>query len=227
MLRGLIVHVMYVLIADQVGSRGDIDRVAGALDELTERFGTRYALKPERTAGDELQALTDDAACALESALYLLRSPHWRVGIGVGAVRLPLPPSVREASGPAFSSARAAVERATTRSTRFAAVGAEQLADSVHDWATLVDLLLAQRARWSAPGWELHDLLEQGLTQAEAASQLGITPQAASKRARAAGLRIDADARRALARLVTPVGATVEDRAANAATGPTIYEGAS
>lgn len=221
------VEIMYVLIADQVGSRSDVDRVAGALDELTERFGTRYALTPERTAGDELQALTDDAACALESALHLLRTPHWRVGIGVGPARMPLPPSVREANGPAFTSARAAVERATTRSTRFAAIGSEHLADPVHDWASLVDLLLTQRARWSAPGWELHDLLEQGLTQAEAASQLGITPQAASKRARAAGLRIDADARRALPRLVTLVGATVEDPAATAIAGPTIDEGAS
>ncbi|MBX9470520.1 DNA-binding protein [Microcella sp.] len=227
MLRGLMVQTMYVLIADQVGSRGDVDRVAGALDELTERFGTTYALAPERTAGDELQALTNDAACALESALHLLRSPHWRVGIGAGLVRLPLPTSVREASGPAFTSARAAVERATTRSTRFAAVGAERLADPVHDWASLVDLLLAQRTRWSAQGWELHDLLEQGLTQAEAATRLGITPQAASKRARAAGLRIDADARRALPRLVTVVGGTVEGPAATAATGTTIDEGAS
>ena len=227
MLRGLIVQTMYVLIADQVGSRGDVDRVAGALDELTERFGTTYALAPERTAGDELQALTGDAACALESALHLLRSPHWRVGIGAGAVRQPLPTSVREASGPAFTSARAAVERATTRTTRFAAVGAERLADPVHDWASLVDLLLAQRTRWSAQGWELHDLLEQGLTQAEAATRLGITPQAASKRARAAALRLDADARRALPRLVTLVGATVEDPAATATAGPTIDEGAS
>ena len=227
MLRGLMMQTMYVLIADQVGSRGDVDRVAGALDELTERFGTRYTLAPERTAGDELQALTDDAACALESALHLLRSPHWRVGIGVGSVRLPVPPSVREASGPAFTSARAAVERAATRSTRFAAVGAEHLADPVHDWASLVDLLLTQRARWSAPGWELHDLLEQGLTQAEAAMRLGITPQATSKRARAAGLRIDTDARRALPRLLAHVGATVEDPAATTVAGPTIDEGAS
>lgn len=202
---------MFVVIADQVGSRDDIDRVAGALETLGERFGDHYALTPERTAGDELQALTADADAALETALHLLRSPHWRVGLGIGAVRRPLPTSVREASGSAFTAARAAVERATTRSTRFAAVGADALADAVHDWAALVDLLLTQRARWSAPGWQLHDLLDDGLTQAEAAARLGITPQAASKRARAAALRIDSDARRALTRIVTQVGATVKD----------------
>ena len=219
---------VYVLIADQIGSRDDVDRVAGALDELTTRFGPGYTLAPERTAGDEWQALTGDAACALETALHLLRSPHWRVGIGAGDVRLPLPQSVREASGSAFSSARAAVERATTRSTRFAAVGSDQLADSAHDWGALVDLVLTQRARWSEPGWELYDLLDHGLTQAEAAERLGITPQAASKRARAAGLRIDADARRALARLMTQVGATVEGPGAlTSAAIPVIDEGES
>ncbi len=219
---------MYVLIADQIGSRDDVDRVAGALDVLTTRFGPRHTLAPERAAGDELQALTGDAACALETALALLRSPHWRVGIGAGEVRLPLPPSVREASGSAFTSARAAVERATTRSTRFAAVGSEPLADPVHDWGALIDLLLTQRARWSAPGWELHDLLDDGLTQAEAAERLGITPQAASKRARAAGLRIDVDARRALARLMTHVGATVESPGSlTSAAVPVIDEGES
>ncbi|MDO9590406.1 MAG: DNA-binding protein [Microcella sp.] len=228
MLRGLIMQTVFVLIADQVGSRDDVDRVAGALDGLTERFGPQYLLAPERTAGDELQAITGDAACALESSLHLLRSAHWRVGIGVGAVRLPLPPSVRESSGTAFTSARAAVERATTRSTRFTAVGSETLAERVHDWGALVDLLLTQRARWSAPGWELHDLIDGGLTQGEAAAQLGITPQAASKRARAAGLRIDSDARRALARLMTQVGATVEDPAASPlAAEPTIDKGVS
>ena len=202
---------MFVLIADQVGSRDDVDRVAGALDDLGARFGEQYSLAPERTAGDELQALTAHADAALESALHLLRSPHWRVGLGLGAVRSPLPASVREASGSAFTAARAAVERATTRPTRFAAVGADTLADAVHDWGALVDLLLTQRARWSALGWQLHDLLNDGMTQAEAAASLGITPQAASKRARAAGLRIDTDARRALTRIVTQVGATVKD----------------
>ncbi len=221
------VEAMFVLIADQVGSRDDLDRVAGALDELAARFGPRFSLAPERTAGDELQALTDDAECALETSLHLVRSPHWRVGIGVGTVRLPLPASVREASGGAFTSARAAVERASKQSTRFAAVGADPLAEPVHDWGALVDLLLAQRARWSAPGWELHDLLDGGLTQAEAAARLGITPQAASKRARAAGLRVDTDARRALARLMTQVGATVEDPAATVADDPTTDRGAS
>lgn len=209
---------MFVIIADQIGSASDTDRVAGALAELAERFGPTYPLAPERTAGDELQAMSADATTALETALHLLRAPHWRVGLGLGAVRLPLPGSIREASGPAFVSARAAIERAARRSTRFVAVGADPTAARSEQVGALIDLLLVQRARWSGPGWQLHDLLEAGLTQAEAAERLGVTPQATSKRARAAALRVDTDARRALGGLLADLGATVEATAAEGGT---------
>lgn len=193
---------MFVIIADQVDSSHDDDRVDGALDELNEHFGGALAAPPERTAGDELQLLTADAATALEALLLLLRGDHWRVGLGLGAVREPLPESVREARGPAFVAARAAVEAAEKRQTRCAVRGPAGDDDRVADLGALVDLLLSQRARWSEQGWELHDLLEGGDTQADAAERIGITPQAASKRARAAGLRLDGEARGALTRLL-------------------------
>ncbi len=202
---------MFVIIADQIGSSTDTDRVAGALHDLTARFGTHYPLAPERTAGDELQAMTYEAAAALDTTLLLLRAPHWRVGIGVGTVRMPLPDSIREASGPAFVAARAGIEQATRRTTRFSIVASGGAAPRGDQAGALVDLLLTQRARWSAAGWQLHDLLEAGLTQAEAAERLGVTPQATSKRARAAALRIDSDARRALTLLLADLGATVEE----------------
>lgn len=202
---------MFVIIADQVGSRTDSDRVAGALDGLVERYGAHYPLAPERTAGDELQAMTGHASTALESALYLLRQRHWRVGIGVGTVRAPLPTSIREASGPAFACAREGIEAAARRTTRFAIVAPGLAAARGEQAGALIELLLTQRARWSEAGWQLHDLLEQGMTQADAAEQLGVTPQATSKRARAAALRIDADARRALTALLADLNATVEE----------------
>jgi len=202
---------VFVIIADQIGSSTDRDRVAGALAELTVRFGAHYPLAPERTAGDELQAITADAATALETVLMLLRGPHWRAGLGVGAVRMPLPGSIREASGPAFADARAGVEQAARRPTRFAIVASSGGAPRGEQSRALIDLLLTHRARWSPAGWQLHDLLESGLTQAEAATQLGVTPQATSKRARAAALRVEADARHALVLLLSDLGATVED----------------
>jgi hypothetical protein len=198
---------VFVIIADQIGSSTDTDRVAATLTDLCTRFGAQYPLAPERTAGDELQAMTGDPATALDTSLRLLRSPHWRVGLGVGSVRMPLPDSIRESSGAAFSAARTSIGHAERRPTRFAVI-APGAATRANQCGALIDLLLTQRARWSAAGWQLHDLLEAGLTQAEAAEHLGITPQAASKRARAAALRIDADARHALTLLIADLSNT-------------------
>lgn len=190
---------MFVVIADQIGSRTDRDRVADLLHRLDARAGDRLALPAERTAGDELQALTADPAAALDIVLECLRGKHFRAGLGIGDVAGELPASIREASGPAFIAGRRAVQKAARTSIHFAAAGADTAADDVD---ALIALLLAGRARWSAQSWELYDLLEQGLTQAAAAERLGITPQAVSKRARAAALAIDAEARRAIARVM-------------------------
>ena len=51
----------------------------------------------------------------------------------------------------------------------------------------------------------MHDLLLAGNSQAEAAKQLGITPQAASKRARTAALRVEFAARSPLERRLAAV----------------------
>ena len=51
---------MFVITADQVGSRTDIDRSAAMQSALQGRFGRRLRLPVDQTAGDELQALTDD-----------------------------------------------------------------------------------------------------------------------------------------------------------------------
>ena len=202
---------MFVVIADQTCGRHDQDHIEDALRELAARFAETLALPPERTAGDELQLLTDDAETALEAALMLLRDERWRVGIGVGSVRTPLPASVREAHGEAFTAARAALITAAKRPMHCAVRGTTANGDRVSDLGSLIDLLLSQRARWSEQGWELHDLLAGGDTQADAAERIGITPQAASKRARAAGLRLDTDVREALARLL---GDADQERAA-------------
>ncbi|RZT62593.1 SatD family protein [Microcella alkaliphila] len=193
---------MFVVIADQIGSRTDRDRVADLLHRLDARAGDRLALPAERTAGDELQALTADPTAALDIVLECLRGGHFRAGLGIGHVAGALPASIREASGPAFIAGRRAVQKAARTSIHFAAAGADTAADDADDVDALIALLLTGRARWSAQSWELYDLLEQGLTQAAAAERLGITPQAVSKRARAAALAIDAEARRAIARLM-------------------------
>lgn len=192
---------MFVITADQVGSRDRADLVPAAIAALDDRFGGALALPVDRNAGDEVQALTDDAGTALQIALHLTRNAQWSVGLGCGTVREPLPEATREATGEAFLAAREAVTRAKRTATRFAV---RSLAAPVQaeDAQALIDLLLTLRAARSSAGWELYDLVAEGLTQAEAGARIGITPQSASDRARAAGLRVELAAVPALTRLL-------------------------
>jgi hypothetical protein len=100
---------MYVLTIDQRGSTSDIDRVPGLLAGLK---GRSTSGRFERSVGDEVQGVLVHPGEVVEIALQALRGGQWYVGIGVGAVGLPLPSSPREGSGPAFVAARLAVERA-------------------------------------------------------------------------------------------------------------------
>lgn len=192
---------MFVVTADQVDSRRRADIVAPTLEMLGDRFGEHLALPPDRNAGDELQVLTADAATALDLLLTLTREGEWSVGLGIGEVRLPLPRNTREATGDAFVAARAAVTRAKRAPVRFAAE-AVSAPEPAADAEAILTLLLTLREGRSAAGWELYDLVAAGLTQAEAGARLGITPQSASDRARAAGLRVELAALPALTRLL-------------------------
>jgi hypothetical protein len=90
---------MFVLTVDQRGSRRDVDRVGDIIDDMADR----RLLRPfERTAGDEIQAVTDDPALLVLVALELIRREHWSVGIGIGPVEQPLPRQTRAGRGPAF-----------------------------------------------------------------------------------------------------------------------------
>ena len=194
---------MFVITVDQVDSSHTRDAVGDALARLADRV---LVLPAERTAGDEFQMLIDDAATTLATILDLTRTGRWSVGCGVGAVRTPLPSSIREAAGPAFIAARAAVDRAKKRPSRFA-LEAPDAMDGAARLEAIIDLLLATRARRSPEGWQLFDLLESGLTQAAAAARLGISPQAASLRAQAADLRVETAVTAALVTLLAQLDA--------------------
>lgn len=195
---------MFVITADQVDSRSGADLVAAAIDAINDGK-VRPVLAAERTVGDELQVLVANGADALEIVLRLARTGRWSVGCGAGEVATPLPRDIREATGPAFIAARRAVERAKKRSTRFA-LEQEPATQAASDAEALIDLLLVLRSRRSPEGWELHDLLESDLNQAEAAERLGITPQAVSLRASAGELRADSAARQPLVRILDRLG---------------------
>ena len=200
---------MFVVTADQVASRRRPDIVATTLDSVNGRFGPRLALPPDRNAGDEVQLLTADAATALDLVLTLTREGAWSVGLGLGSVRHPLPEHTREASGDAFVAARTAVGRAKRLPTRVA-VEAVVAPEPAADAEAVLALLLTLREGRSPAGWELYDLVTAGLTQADAGARLGITPQSASDRARAAALRVELASIPALTRLLARADAAQE-----------------
>lgn len=188
---------MYVLTVDQRGSRRDIDRVAPLLDDLADV----PLLRPfERTAGDEVQAVTDDADTVVDLALDLVRRTHWSVGVGVGPVEEPLPSQTRAGRGPAFEAARLAVDRAKKAPAGIAVEAGDPRPAADADAAlTLLALVVSRR---SAQGHAAVALARRGLTQAESAAELGISKQAVSQRLIAAGWHAELAGRELAARLL-------------------------
>lgn len=198
---------MFVITADQVASRTNPDLVPDALTAVSALEPGALALTPERTVGDEFQVLTANAATALKILLHLTRDGSWSVGLGVGTVDLPFPAHTREATGEAFIAARKAVTRAKCSPTR-CAVESLHVPSQGHDVEALIDLLLALRARRTAAGWEVHDLLAANHTQRDVSVILGITPQSVSNRATTAALTIEARAQVALIMLLSELDFT-------------------
>lgn len=202
---------MYVLTVDQRGSRRDDDRV----EHLLRATAGGAVVRPfERTAGDEVQAVLDDADEVVRTTLALVRDGHWSIGIGVGAVAQPLPASTRAGRGAAFERARTAVERAKSAPTHLAVEGPEPDGDGAQAVLDLLALLVQRR---SEQGWAAVELVAAGGNQAEAAQALGITKQAVSQRLRAAGHQHEQAGRGVAATLLRRAdGAGAEDRAVHA-----------
>jgi hypothetical protein len=188
---------VFVLTVDRIDSReSDVDDVLPILADRTAWQERGALLGPDRTAGDEFQVVFEDADRALDAALVLRRDGRWSVGIGVGEVRTPLPTTTGAASGTAFLAARTAVDAAKRAVHHLAVAGTDERTDA--GVTALIGLLLEVRARRSPEGWQVADLLAEGLTQVTIAARLGVTPQAISLRARTAAVRLEQDARPAL-----------------------------
>ena len=202
---------MFVITADQIGSRTDRDRAGEMIAELVAAFGPAFTLPPDQTAGDEIQLLLPDAGTTLAAVLALHRSGHWSIGLGLGDLRTPLPNTTRQASGGAFVAARAAVNRAKKAEARFSlevdpagdlsSGRAAPLLDADGVEALITTLLLLRQRR-SKEGWAAIDLLQSGMSQVEIAAELGISTAAVSQRIRSALWRVDQSAQPALVRLL-------------------------
>ncbi len=177
-----------VLTVDQHGSQTQPDQVPTALGELA---AVPARLPFQRTAGDEFQGVLDDPAALPVALEPLLRTDVWSIGIGIGEVETPLPDQARAGRGPAYVAARDAVTAAKSSPWRVRASGP---GDEVRALESAVWLWAALLARRTDRGWQVADLVDQGLTYEETASRLGITQSAVSQRAAAAGI---AEGRRA------------------------------
>lgn len=207
---------MLVMTIDQQGSRRVGDRVDGLLDHLARHLGSspghRLVRPFERTVGDEVQAVLDDADLAVDLVLTLLRRGGWSIGIGAGAVDEPLPATSRAGSGNAFVLARSAVERAKTRPGGVALAVAGEEAVAAADAEAVLTLLGAVATRRTAAGWEVIDALHDagvGARQEDVAERLGITQQAVSQRLRTALWAEELAARPLAARLLLAAGGQV------------------
>ncbi|WP_104523946.1 hypothetical protein [Blastococcus atacamensis] len=188
----------YVLTVDQRASRRGPDRVGEALTELTS--AVRPVLPFERTAGDEFQGVLGSPEEVVDVAVRLVRLGGWSIGIGAGPVQSPLPPSTRAATGPAFLSARRAVDAAKQRPMRLAVRGA--VPPDAADAQAVLSALAVLVGRRSDQAWEAIDLVDGGRTQAEAAAELGISRQAVGQRLAAASWELERELRPTAARLL-------------------------
>lgn len=177
--------MVFVIAADQRGSRSQSDAVPEALRLLAERIPSTW--RPfERTAGDEIQGVLRTAGDVVEVVLQLVRLRVWSVGVGMGPVEEPLPESTRAGRGPAFACAREAVERAKRRPQHLAVVGRDtgpaRDTHPVGDAQAALSLLVAVTSRRSAAAWAAVDLAAAGLPAQTIADRLVVTRQAVSQR---------------------------------------------
>ena len=187
----------FVLTVDQRGSRRSADRVPGVLAALSP---VPTVLRFERTAGDEFQGVLDDPAVVVDVVRRLVRDGGWSVGVGAGPVQTPLPGSTRAGAVAAFVAARTAVEAAKRRPVRVAVRGAA--VEPAADAQAVLTALAALVERRSDQAWEAIGLVEAGRTQAEAATELGISRQAVGQRLAAGLWEVERDLRPAAARLL-------------------------
>lgn len=192
---------MFVMTIDQKSSRSSEDRVPELLAYLSDVRAERGF---ERSVGDEIQGVLSSAEAVVEVAMRCLRQGHWYVGIGIGQVDNPLPPSPREGSGNAFVLARDAVELAKKTGDRTAvSVAAEnlQLGEAAEAVLVLVGALVRKR---SQAEWRILDTLAkpEAKYQRDVARMLGISTQAVNQAIARSGLQEEQAGRRAAALLL-------------------------
>ena len=161
---------MYVVTIDQRGSRATDDRVPGLLEALR---GVDCVSSFERTAGDEVQGLLDQAPAVRAALLIALRGGDWHCGVGVGEVdEGSFESGTRAGRGTAYLAARDAVEAAKHLTGSVAVRVPSDAHARVTNWAAdsesvweLVARLVLDRTEAQ---WRVVDAVDLAATQAAA-----------------------------------------------------------
>jgi hypothetical protein len=171
--------VAIVVLMDQRNSSAGADLVEPASRTFNERFAAALGLGFVRTAGDEMQAVLRDAAALPDLLAEALETRAWWIGLGLGTISR-VGESARASTGPAFKSARKAIDAAKRdRSAPGPAVRgdphelAESLQAALAGWAFI-------RAKRTARQREVVAQVRAAPSRRAAAERLGITHQAVS-----------------------------------------------
>lgn len=172
-----------VVVLDQKGSRA---RTTSPIQRLLESLDRdqRLDIRWERTMGDELQALLDRPRVLPHVVEAGVRHDAW-IGIGIGEIQ-ERGRSVLESTGSAFFYAREAVTTAKKVPWGCSVMGATGWCDLLDQSLALYGTLLRQRTQ---EGWDAADLRDTRRRVVDIADTLEVTPQAVTKRLRAAQYR--------------------------------------
>lgn len=205
---------MFAVTIDQRSSRSAGDRVPGLLKLLAEVCaGTPPIAGFDRTVGDEVEGLFDDAAGVVAAVRAALVMGDWHIGLGIGSVES-TGRNVREARGSAFVAAREAVERAKVSGEVEVRQGADVNISPLALEASQVifQLLGALLADRTDAQREVSDLFDAGLTGREAAAALGVSPSAVSQRRTASRYDLETRGWAVLSELLGRIGDEVDAR---------------
>lgn len=213
---------MYVVTIDQRRSRSAPDRVPGLLGALG---SVPCVAAFDRTAGDEVQGLLGDPSAVRSALLIALRDGDWHCGVGAGEVDDDSYSSgTRAGRGPAYLSARAAVEAAKGLTGSVAVRVSTDAGDKATAWAAdceavwgLVAPLVSGRTEAQ---WRVVDAVDRSPTQAAAADQLGIAPASVTGALKLSRIREERAAYPALDRLLAGAHSSATEPATNPATEP-------
>lgn len=204
---------MCAVFGDIVGSRAAGDRAAlqarllELMAEVNQVYAAHIAAPFRMTAGDEFHGLLKGQAQSWRILMHLREELlPWRArfAVGVGEVSTALSDDVGEMDGPCFHRAAAAMAILKNRKQ----CGGRQLLYSTDDAAhegllnTTAFLVTSLMARWTPAMRRAANLTEQGLTRAQAAEDLKVSPQAVAKSLRAASWEAVRDGEALLARLL-------------------------